>query len=941
MLHGTLESDRGRVSESSSGLYETDLSSSKSFFEGLPPGLRHSIFLRFHSIMVEQEGLPSCEHPPENCYSTIVMTSRLRAFGGRINNIRTSELPKEKTRSEVVCSIRFLDGLVQTFKVNKQDTGQVLLDMAYNHLCVTEKEYFGLQHGDGSMDSPQRWLESSKPIRKQLKGGFPCTLHFRVRFFIPDPNTLQQEQTRHLYFLQLKMDICEGRLTCPLNSAVVLASYAVQSHFGDYNSSIHHPGYLSESQFIPDQSDDFVTKVESLHEQHSGLKQSEAESCFINIARTLDFYGVELHSGRDLHNLDLMIGIASAGIAVYRKYICTSFYPWVNILKISFKRKKFFIHQRQKQTESRDHIVAFNMLNYRSCKTLWKSCVEHHTFFQAKRLLPREKNVLSQYWTLGSRNPNKRSPRLRHEIRKPRHSSADNLANEMTYITETEDVFYTYKGSLSPKDSDSEVSQNQSPHQEGIPESNPAQSCPTRKSSSSVSPSSNAPGSCSPDGVDQQFLEDFHRVSKGGSPEDSSQYYCDTNDNGDGYLILIRITPDEDGKFGFNLKGGVDQKMPLVVSRINPESPADTCIPKLNEGDQIVLINGRDISEHTHDQVVMFIKASRESHTRELALVIRRKAVHSFADIKSEDELNQLFPEAIFPECPEGADTLEGSMEQLKKGLESGTVLIQFEQLYRKKPGLAITFAKLPQNLDKNRYKDVLPYDTTRVLLQGNEDYINASHVNMEIPAANLVNKYIAAQGPLPHTCAQFWQVVWDQKLSLIVMLTTLTERGRTKCHQYWPDPPEVAEHGSFHIRCQSEDCTIAYVFREMLVTNTETGEEHTVTHLQYVAWPDHGVPDDSSDFLEFVNYVRSLRVDAEPVLVHCSAGIGRTGVLVTMETAMCLIERNLPIYPLDIVRKMRDQRAMMVQTSSQYKFVCEAILRVYEEGLVPMLDPS
>ncbi|XP_074218071.1 tyrosine-protein phosphatase non-receptor type 3 isoform X5 [Camelus bactrianus] len=655
-------------------------------------------------------------------YSAIVMTSRLRALGGRINNIRTSELPREKTRSEVVCSIRFLDGLVQTFKVNKQDTGQVLLDMAYNHLGVTEKEYFGLQHGDDSVDSP-RWLEASKPIRKQLKGGFPCTLHFRVRFFIPDPNTLQQEQTRHLYFLQLKMDICEGRLTCPLNSAVVLASYAVQSHFGDHDSSIHHPGYLSDSQFIPDQNDDFLTKVESLHEQHSGLKQSEAESCFINIARTLDFYGVELHGGRDLHNLDLMIGIASAGIAVYRKYICTSFYPWVNILKISFKRKKFFIHQRRKQTESREHIVAFNMLNYRSCKNLWKSCVEHHTFFQAKKLLPQEKNVLSQYWTLGSRNPKKsvnnqyckkviggmvwnpamrrslsvehletkslpsrsppitpnwRSPRLRHEIRKPRHSSADNLVNEMTYITETEDVFYTYKGSLSPRDSDSEVSQNRSPHRESISKNNPAQSCLTRKSSSSVSPSSNAPGSCSPDGVDQQFLEALHRVTKAGSAEDSSQYYCDKND-GDGYLVLIRITPDEDGKFGFNLKGGVDQKMPLVVSRINPESPADTCIPKLNEGDQIVLINGRDISEHTHDQVVMFIKASRESHTRELALVIRRKAVHSFADIKSEDELNQLFPEAIFPVCPEGGDTLEVSMEQLKKGLESGTVLIQFE----------------------------------------------------------------------------------------------------------------------------------------------------------------------------------------------------------------------------------------------------------------------
>lgn len=123
--------------------------------------------------------------------------------------------------------------------------------------------------------------------------------------------------------------------------------------------------------------------------------------------------------------------------------------------------------------------------------------------------------------------PNWRSPRLRHEIRKPRHSSADNLANEMTYITETEDVFYTYKGPLSPKDSDSEVSQNHSPHRESLSENNPAQSCLTQKSSSSVSPSSNAPGSCSPDGVDQRFLEDYHKVTKGGFVEDASQYYCD------------------------------------------------------------------------------------------------------------------------------------------------------------------------------------------------------------------------------------------------------------------------------------------------------------------------------------------------------------------------------------------------------------------------------
>ncbi|KYO48492.1 hypothetical protein Y1Q_0022680 [Alligator mississippiensis] len=922
-------------------------------------------------------------------YSEIVMNSRLRALSGRINNVRSSELPKEKTRSEIICNVHFLDGSIQSFKVNKQDTGQILLDMAYNHLGVTEKEYFGLQQNEEAVDSP-RWLEMSKPIKKQLKGGFPCTLHFRVRFFIPDPNTLQEEKTRHLFFLQLKTAILEGRLTCPLNSAVVLASYAVQAQLGDFNSTEHHSGYLSNFYFLPDQNKDFLIKVESLHEQHSGLKQSEAESCYINIARTLEFYGVELHSGRDLHNLDLMIGIASGGIAVYRKFICTSFYPWANILKISFKRKKFFIQQRQKHNETREHIVAFNMLNYRACKNLWKSCVEHHTFFQAKSL-PHENKIFSHYWTLGSRNltksvnnqycrkviggmvwnpsmrrslsvehletkslpsrsppvtPNWRSPRLRHEIRKPRHSSVDNLTNEITYITETEDVFYTYKVSPTSKDSDSEVSQNRSPRRRNILGNSPSQSCLTHTSpnTSTQSPSGvgNTSGSYPLDGADQQFSETYDNVTKGSTSEDSSQYYCDRNEVIDGDLLSVHITPDEDGKFGFNLKGGVDQKMPLVVSRITPGSPADKCIPKLNEGDQIVLINGRDISEHTHDQVVMFIKASRESHTRELALLVKRKVVKHFVETKSEDEADsQNFQESILSTCSEYGDTLEESMEQLKKGLENGTVLTQFEQLYRKKPGLAVTCAKVPQNMDKNRYKDVLPYDATRIILQGDEDYINANYVTMEIPSAGIVNRYIATQGPLPHTCAHFWQVVWDHRLTLIIMLTTLTERGRTKCHQYWPDPPEIMEYGNFRVKCQSEDCTIAYVFREMVLTNIETEQEHIVTHLQYVAWPDHGVPDDSTDFLEFVNCMRPKRVKNEPVLVHCSAGIGRTGVLVTMETALCLIERNQPVYPLDIVRKMRDQRAMMVQTSSQYKFVCEAILRVYKEGLVRPLDSS
>ncbi|XP_058868921.1 tyrosine-protein phosphatase non-receptor type 3 isoform X4 [Acipenser ruthenus] len=923
-------------------------------------------------MMVEDHALQKqASYSEEGGYSSLVMNSRLRVLGGRISNIRVSELPKDKNRSEVVCNVHFLDGTVQSFRVNKQDAGQVLLDMVYNHLGLMEREYFGLQHNEDSVDSPigskLRWLEPTKPIRKQLKGSFPCSLRFLVRFFIQDPNMLQQEQTKHFYFLQLKNDILEGRLNCPPSSAVVLASYTVQSELGDYSSSEHPPGYLSKFHFIPDQDEDFLTRVGSLHNQHRGLRQSEAELCYLNIARTMEFYGVELHSARDPNNAELLIGIASGGLPVFRNMICTSFYSWVNIMKISFKRKRFFIQLRQKHGETREHNVAFSMLNYRACKNLWKSCVEHHTFFQAKRSVPRVKKLLSHNWTLGYKNPAKsinnqfcrkviggmvwnpvlrkslsveyletkslpsrsppmtpnwRSPRLRHENRKPRHSSVDNLASEMTYITETEDVFYTYKEPPSSKDSDTESSQNHSPCRKSPDSEMPKkllESSDTQQSSPRISHSHSLPPS--PNGVGTQAQNELI----------------------DAELLLLRITPDEEGRFGFNVKGGVDQKMPLVISRVSPDSPADLCTPKLLEGDQIVLINGRDISEHTHDQVVMFIKASRESHTKELALLVRRKVVKLHDEQMLEDEMDVSLPgDSILSTYPQYG-TLEESMQQLKRGLESGTVLNQFEQLYRKKPGMTILCAKLPQNMDKNRYKDVLPYDNTRVaLLEGEEDdYINANFVNMAIPSAGIVNKYVASQGPLPHTCSHFWQAVWEQHCAVIVMLTTLTERGKPKCHQYWPDPPEVKEYGNFQVCCHSEDCNIAYVFRELTVTNTETGEERSVTHLQYVAWPDHGVPDDPTDFLDFVNSVRQKRVENEPLFVHCSAGIGRTGVLVTMETSVELIEKNQPVYPLDIVRTMRDQRAMMVQTVGQYRFVCEAILRVYEEGLTKLQDSS
>ncbi|XP_033762686.1 tyrosine-protein phosphatase non-receptor type 4-like isoform X2 [Pecten maximus] len=404
------------------------------------------------------------------------------------------------------------------------------------------------------------------------------------------------------------------------------------------------------------------------------------------------------------------------------------------------------------------------------------------------------------------------------------------------------------------------------------------------------------------------------------------------NPNGNGYpeghgLVTIRMIPDEQGRFGFNVKGGADQGMPIIVSRVAPSTPADLAIPRLNEGDQVLVINGRDVSQHTHEQVVMFIRASRETHSGELVLIVRPNVYVS--EDTPEEHYFEYLPESHVITTTAGANALEASLVLLQESLEGGAALAQFEQLYRKKPGMTMNAARLETNIPKNRYRDISPYDQTRVILKSGGEYINANYVNMEIPGSGIVNRYIAAQGPLPNTCVDFWQMVWEQHSSLVVMLTTKIERGRVKCHQYWPDLYETVDYGELQITCVKEEDTTSFAFREFNLTHLSTNEERHISHMQYIAWPDHGVPDDPGDFLDFVGKVRQKRTGmVEPTIVHCSAGIGRTGVLITMETAMCLIESNQPVYPLSIVRQMRDQRAMLIQTPSQYKFVCEAILK-------------
>ncbi|XP_015423269.1 PREDICTED: tyrosine-protein phosphatase non-receptor type 4 isoform X6 [Myotis davidii] len=882
-----------------------------------------------------------------------VMTSRFRLPAGRTYNVRASELARDRQHTEVDCNIFLLDNTVQVFKVSKYDQGQVLLDIVFKHLDLTERDYFGLQLADDSTDNP-RWLDPNKPIRKQLKkllllilGGSPYSLNFRVKFFVSDPNKLQEEYTRYQYFLQIKQDILTGRLPCPYNTAALLASFAVQSELGDYNQSENLPGYLSDYSFIPNQPQEFEKEIAKLHQQHTGLSPAEAEFNYLNTARTLELYGVEFHYARDQSNNEIMIGVMSGGILIYKNRVRMNTFPWLKIVKISFKCKQFFIQLRKELHESRETLLGFNMVNYRACKNLWKACVEHHTFFRLDRPLPPQKNFFAHYFTLGSKfrycgrtevqsvqygkekankdrvfarspskplarklmdwevvsrnsisddrletqslpsrsppgTPNHRNSAFTQEGPRLRPSSVGHLVDRVVHTSPSE-VFVNHRSPSSTQANS--IILESSPSQETPGDGQPPALPPKQSKKNSWN---QMYYSHSQQDLENHINESFDVPS---SPEKSTPNGGIPHD----HLVLIRMKPDENGRFGFNVKGGFDQKMPVIVSRVAPGTPADLCVPRLNEGDQVVLINGRDIAEHTHDQVVLFIKASCEKHSGELVLLVRPNAVYDVVEEKLETEPDfQYIPEkAPLDSVHQDDHSLRESMIQLAEGLITGTVLTQFDQLYRKKPGMTMSCAKLPQNISKNRYRDISPYDATRVILKGNEDYINANYINV-------------------------------------------------KCHQYWPEPTGSSSYGCYQVTCHSEEGNTAYIFRKMTLFNQEKNESRQLTQIQYTAWPDHGVPDDSSDFLDFVCHVRNKRAGKEePVVVHCSAGIGRTGVLITMETAMCLIECNQPVYPLDIVRTMRDQRAMMIQTPSQYRFVCEAILKVYEEGFVRPLTTS
>uniref|UniRef100_A0A8C3B5A6 FERM domain-containing protein n=1 Tax=Cyclopterus lumpus TaxID=8103 RepID=A0A8C3B5A6_CYCLU len=277
-----------------------------------------------------------------------------------------------------------------------QAKGQVLFDKICDHLNLLEKDYFGITCRD--VENQKNWLDPSKELKKQIRTG-PWNFGFNVKFYPPDPSQLTEDITRYYLCLQLRDDVVSGRLPCSFATHTVLGSYTVQSELGDYDPEELGSDYISELRFAPNQTKELEEKVMELHKTYKGMTPAEAEIHFLENAKKLSMYGVDLHHAKDSEGVEIMLGVCSSGLLIYRDRLRINRFAWPKILKISYKRNNFYIKIRPGEFEQFESTIGFKLPNHRAAKRLWKVCVEHHTFF---RLISPE-SLPKKFLSLGSK----------------------------------------------------------------------------------------------------------------------------------------------------------------------------------------------------------------------------------------------------------------------------------------------------------------------------------------------------------------------------------------------------------------------------------------------------------------------------------------------------------------------------------------------------------
>ncbi|XP_036888080.1 band 4.1-like protein 4A isoform X4 [Sturnira hondurensis] len=298
---------------------------------------------------------------------------------------------------EFYCEVLLLDESKLTLTtqqqgIKKSTKGSVVLDHVFRHVNLVEIDYFGLRYCDRSHQT--YWLDPAKTLaehKELINTGPPYTLYFGIKFYAEDPCKLKEEITRYQFFLQVKQDVLQGRLPCPVNTAAQLGAYAIQSELGDYDPYKHTAGYVSEYRFVPDQKEELEEAIERIHKTLMGQAPSDAELNYLRTVKSLEMYGVDLHPVYGENKSEYFLGLTPVGVVVYKNKKQVGKYFWPRITKVHFKETQFELRVLGK--DCNETSFFFEARSKTACKHLWKCSVEHHTFF---RMPENESNSLSR-----------------------------------------------------------------------------------------------------------------------------------------------------------------------------------------------------------------------------------------------------------------------------------------------------------------------------------------------------------------------------------------------------------------------------------------------------------------------------------------------------------------------------------------------------------------
>uniref|UniRef100_A0A3B4ZCP3 Protein 4.1 n=1 Tax=Stegastes partitus TaxID=144197 RepID=A0A3B4ZCP3_9TELE len=291
--------------------------------------------------------------------------------------VKTSRAPRRPKTMQV--KVTLLDDTLFECELDKHAKGQELFMRVCDHLNLLEKDYYGLAIWETT--TMKTWMDLTKEIRRQVQGA-NYNFTFNVKFYPPDPAQLSEDITRYYLCLQLRKDILQGRLPCSFVTLALLGSYALQSEIGEYDPEVHGTEYAKDMKMAQGQTKELEDKMMELHQTYRSMSPAQADLMFLENAKKLSMYGVDLHQAKDLDGVDIMLGVCSSGLMVYKDKLRINRFPWPKVLKVSYKRSSFFIKIRPSEVEQYESAIGFKLPNYKAAKKLWKVCVEHHTFFR-------------------------------------------------------------------------------------------------------------------------------------------------------------------------------------------------------------------------------------------------------------------------------------------------------------------------------------------------------------------------------------------------------------------------------------------------------------------------------------------------------------------------------------------------------------------------------